>query len=513
MQAIYFSRYSRWQVVGMIVYVLLMTSVLSIFLSGWAYDDPFITYRYAENLANGRGFVYNPGERILSTTTPLFTLVLVPLAFLGAHLPAYANLFGIFCLALGGLSLWDLSYSWKSPSVGWAGLIFYPTFPLLLITVGSETPIYLALCLATVAFYARGRYTLTAVSAGLATWARPDGALVAVVLGLDYLIRQRKPILWKTVAIYLAILLGWGIFAWAYFGSPVPVTLAAKQHQGIMAISQQFFAGFFTILGWYASWPYVVESALAVAGIVFALWKGRAWILFWLWSVLYFASYSILGVSSYFWYYTPLVPGFVVAVGLGIEAVSHLPPAFSRLFAEISKQTSDLSSQPSTVRKKSSGINGQWSGNSRLPSVLGVVLLGFLLIAQGWDVLTTKLDKDNRYAIYRAVGEWLNTNTIPEERVGALEVGIIGYFAQRPMVDFAGLIQPKIAQQLTSQTDYEDAAIWAVESYRPDYLVLHEGLFADLEEGYVKQSCVQVKTFPGSEYGYGYDLVVYHCSK
>ncbi len=32
----------------------------------WAYDDPFITFRYARNLRAGLGFVYNPGERVLS---------------------------------------------------------------------------------------------------------------------------------------------------------------------------------------------------------------------------------------------------------------------------------------------------------------------------------------------------------------------------------------------------------------------------------------------------------------
>lgn len=56
-------------VVGIISAVLLMT------FYRWAYDDPFISYRYAENLTRGLGFVYNPGERILSTTTPLFTFL------------------------------------------------------------------------------------------------------------------------------------------------------------------------------------------------------------------------------------------------------------------------------------------------------------------------------------------------------------------------------------------------------------------------------------------------------
>ena len=37
-------------------------------------DDAYITYRYARNLATGRGFVYNPGEAVMGTTAPLSTI-------------------------------------------------------------------------------------------------------------------------------------------------------------------------------------------------------------------------------------------------------------------------------------------------------------------------------------------------------------------------------------------------------------------------------------------------------
>src|SRR5438105_15675116 len=39
-------------------------------------DDAFITFRYSRNILEGQGFVYNPGTRVLGTTTPLFTLVM-----------------------------------------------------------------------------------------------------------------------------------------------------------------------------------------------------------------------------------------------------------------------------------------------------------------------------------------------------------------------------------------------------------------------------------------------------
>ena len=154
-------------VASTVSYVILVTDqrMNSFYLSfsHWAYDDPFITYRYAQNLAGGHGFVYNLEERVLSTTTPFLTVSLALLSNIWSEIPRLARLISAFSIALGGLFLWDLGQSWKTPLVGWTGLLLYPTFPLLLSTTGSETPLYLALCLGAFAFYARRRLTYVAV--------------------------------------------------------------------------------------------------------------------------------------------------------------------------------------------------------------------------------------------------------------------------------------------------------------------------------------------------------------
>jgi hypothetical protein len=62
----------KW--LAVVTYLGLVTILLYAFLAEWAYDDPFITYRYARSLAQGDGFVYNPAEQIQSTTTPLLAL-------------------------------------------------------------------------------------------------------------------------------------------------------------------------------------------------------------------------------------------------------------------------------------------------------------------------------------------------------------------------------------------------------------------------------------------------------
>src|SRR5260370_7749062 len=40
------------------------------------FDDAYITFRYAANLARGLGLVFNPSEHVLGTTSPLFTVIL-----------------------------------------------------------------------------------------------------------------------------------------------------------------------------------------------------------------------------------------------------------------------------------------------------------------------------------------------------------------------------------------------------------------------------------------------------
>src|SRR5262245_28501890 len=43
---------------------------------GSAMDDFFITYRYADNLGDGKGFVFNPGERVFGLTEPAYGFLL-----------------------------------------------------------------------------------------------------------------------------------------------------------------------------------------------------------------------------------------------------------------------------------------------------------------------------------------------------------------------------------------------------------------------------------------------------
>jgi hypothetical protein len=461
-----------------ILYTLVVITINFLLLRQWSYDDPFITYRYADNLHHNLGFVYNPGERVLSTTTPLYALLLAALSYLWSNLPRLSNFISAVSVALSGLFLFQLGRRWEAPVAGIAGAVLLPFFPLLLSTFGAETCFYVMLTLAAFLLYASDKPVWAMVPAALATLTRSDGVLVAGVLGLATLVRERR-FPWRMALLYAVLIAPWYLFSWFYFGSPFPVTLAAKQSQASMAISEGFARGFLTtVLRPYSRKPlYWLHGGFFLLGVGYAVAKRRRWLSLLGWGFLYFLGYTVLGVSRYFWYYAPLIPVIIAVTGLGVQWL------YDRLSA--------------TWR-------GRWQRGG-----LVIVLLILMLWPQTQGVQWLSTHNDNRFRIYRDVGMWLNENTSPEASVGTLEVGIIGYYARRRMIGFAGLLQPDVASQMQYGSTYQDTARWAIEEYAPDYLVLGAGWFPGLIDGMISEYCEVNETF--SESDYVGTLLVYKC--
>jgi hypothetical protein len=459
-----------------LVWSLLTMLVLSALFHWRGFDDPYITFRYAENIASGHGFVYNAGERVLSTTAPLYALLLALAALAGLDVPTTANVLGCVALGAGGFALWKLGQVWQTPLAGAAGLLLYPTFPLLTLTLGAEIPLVIAFILFGLLAYAHQRLFWTAVLLALATLVRADSVLAVAVVGGAVLLARQQPFPWRAVVLGAALLLPWFAFAWGYFGAPLPVTMAAKRVQGLMPASTPFFEGLLQLWFWQQS-LYALYLVLALAGMGYALLRRRGWLLLLAWSLLYLVAYSVLRVPDYPWYYGPLVPGLVVLVGLGVAALGWQARRLVR--------------------------HAPWS------SRVGVAVLLLLFLAQAADLAVYRAVPDPRLALYREVGEWLAANTAPDASVGALEVGILGYYAQRRMIDFAGLIQPETTERLAHSQTFADTVVWATSHFQPDYLVLQESLVPLLDEEGLLAPCEVVQTFEDDIYAER--LQVYAC--
>lgn len=470
--------------------VIVEAVLLALVFRGHGYDDPYITYRYAHNIANGLGFVYNPGDQTLSTTTPLYAILLAGMSLSGVSMPLLSNLLGCVGLAVSGVTFWRLGVLWNSPVVGLVGALLYPPFPLLITTLGSEMILTITLVLVGFLACAEQRYYLAAVLFAIATLTRADSLIAVGVAGV-FVLHQHQfrwaQLPWRSGLLFILLLLPWCLFAWFYFGSPLPVTLAAKQRQGLMLISQSFIAGLSDQFWLYWSEPfYRLHIALAGGGLIWLVLRLHYWLLLVGWSMLYAIAYSLLGVTSYFWYYAPLVVGFITLVGLGVETLVKMLGYILR-----HQYTAQL------VRR--------WQIAA---TALTVVLL---LIPQIISLAAIAHHGDPRLPVYRAAGEWLRQTTPPQTRVATLEVGIIGYYAQRPMIDFAGLLQPQIAHQITIQSTYEDTAGWALYHFQPDYILLQTGLFPGFtQDSMFRQSCQPIEEFVFADARP--PLIIYHCT-
>jgi hypothetical protein len=521
---------NRWSRLSIAVVMVLLGAIalgLGASLYTLAVDDAYITFRYAHNLATGQGFAYNAGRPVLSTTAPLYALFLSFTILFYSNIPILANVFSAAFLLIGALLLFRLGYAEKEPWAGALAALLFVTFPLLWLSLGLETAAFLALALAAVLVYSRGRLLWTGALLALAVLTRGDGLILVSVLAADWLLRWLRaghPISRQisgtndsqarsghsfrdglgALGIFVAVLLPAGIWLALRFGSPLPATLRAKVAQAELGVT-----GFYAYTTYLQGLAILARARLAqsplyllflpalVAGLVAMLRRGRWVRLLLAWALAHLAGYTLLGVTPYVWYYAPLVPGLVATSALGIVEAGRALLRF----------------KPSR----------QDQGRAAVYALAGVWALLLLITLLGSDRAmeraldgpvpppedpVSKVLPEAKVGVYRQAGEWLRDNTPADTVVGVTEVGIMGYFAERTMVDFLGLLEPDVAEALARGDLY-----WALLRYQPDYLALTavSPLYAyDLRaDPWFQAAYEPVQTFSDTRF-WGSPLTVYH---
>jgi hypothetical protein len=499
-----------------------------------AVDDAHITYRFAHNLSTGQGFAYNPGRPVLSTTSPLYALVLAAAARLGPDIPALANALSALCLGMAALLVFLLGRREGAPASAALAALLLISSPLLWLSLGLETALFLALSLAAIVTYRRGRLYATAVLLALATLTRGDGLILAGVLGADYLLRRllgrpapassawQGP--WRALGaagLYLALMAPLLVWLTWQFGSPLPATLAAKRAQARLGVTGFYAHTTYLEGAWillrarFAQSPlyllFVPALLAGLASLKRAPWAG----LVAAWGMAHLAGYTLLGVTPYYWYYAPLVPAAACLSAVGVERSARWVRAWLG--------AASRHSAPHGPGSRRGGVT--WV--ARVAGLLSLVLVAVwalslvasLLVSDAAAVRalkgpvpppedpTSKVLPEAKVDVYRQAGDWLRDHTAAGALVGVTEVGVLGYYAERPMVDFLGLLEVDVAQALARGDLY-----WALVSYQPDYLALTaiSPLYAyDLRaDPWFQAAYVPVQTFEDARF-WGSPLTVY----
>ncbi len=444
---------------GLAVALALVTALMWP-VRGYLTDDTFIHLQYARNVAAGHGFVFNRGEHVYGSTSPLWVALLADGIWLGFDGIRVARVLGLVSTIASVLLFFKLMRrTLRMPelralaTITWAGQAWMARWSLS----GMETPLVVALVLAGFVAFTDGkqwgsRPVRTGAFWALAALTRPEGVVLLVLWGVFLVIdTDSREGIRRLVAGALpsvGIYGGWLLFSRLYFGTFWPNTLAAKTAGSVGLFA--FWDAFRRQVQVVAATDAVLAGALAGA-LLFGgprMWPRRRQaqrLLPWVWILALPTLYVMRGVPVLSRYLVPLLP---VLAWLAWRAVERW-----------------------------------WAGEDPAPelrpgaTVLGLGLAGLALVQNLlWYQYMVKPQVHTFTAGLKQSlipwGEWFAKNTTPEASIAAPDIGALGYYSQRRVVDLAGLVTPSMVPLLQKELPEDVVANFSFGRVaRPEFLV------------------------------------------
>lgn len=448
--------------IAFILLLVLTHTVLSVMSSRQTNDDAFISFRYARNLAEGNGLVFNPGERVEGYTNFLWVMILSVFIPFFDPVPV-SKILGVACNAALIVSI-GLFCRRHLGKLAWIPPLYVALDPAVIRwgTRGLETSLFTLLLWLAVAIAVSENFSDAAAGgiAAAATLARPEGFLAAVVIfiarTLEFPIQRAvKPsnirTMMRSVCRHAGYWLGYGVLivpylAWkmVYYGNVLPNTFYAKTGGGIFKIWRGI-----AYLTQGGSWPELILAAGLVAGLF--LQRTTAAV----------RTVSMVGLT--FVLYTVWVGGD----SLGPDR--FLAPIVPLLIVPAVAVTRHLMDTP---------------GHRTRRHVAGILLAGILI---GNTLPLRSMVRPD--AVYSAaeeaahprtrLGKCLAEHANPGDTVATSLIGRTPYYSRLRTLDVFGLIDPHIARQTkhgagAGAAGHEKTDIAYILSRRPDWIIANE---------------------------------------
>jgi hypothetical protein len=465
-------------------------------------DDAYITFRYARNLTGGMGLVYNSGEAVLGTTSPLYALTLAASSFLGGGTQAPFPIIAWLINALAdGITCWLIiriatRLGYRNAGLATAAVWAIAPWSVTFAIGGMETSFLIALMTATLYMVVSSRPIQAALLASLCILARPDALLLVGLLVVE---RTRRALPegsfnrklervgpWEIVAFASPLLL-WTVFAQITYGSPFPHSITAKVaayaipgEAGLVRLMQHYatpFVAHETLGIWWIGAGLVLFPALYTSGSIASIRQRRStWPMF-LYPWVYFAVFAIANPLIFRWYLVPPLPMYFLGIFIGIESLANaarkpvLTAGFTLVFLLFSLNAWTL--RPD-------------HGPNRPAPEMAYIRLELL---------------------YEQASSRLRDDLEPGQTVAAGDIGTIGYYSNARILDTVGLISPEATTYypLPEQAYVINYAISAqlINDLRPDHLVMLEvyGRQTLLRDSHFLDSYTLVEEIPTDMYG------------
>ena len=449
-----------WLVVAAVALVMVLFVGLSAVQGGPGFplDDGWIHQTYARNFARNGRLEFIPGVVSAGSTSPLWTLLLAVGYVLRLPYLLWAYLLGglsLLWLALASMHLWQLLWpAWKEKS--WLpGIVIALAWPLVWAAAsGMETVLFAALGLQIIVIYTQvalktdtesapslKRIALLGILSGLLILVRPDGLVLLLLVAIGLLL---LPGSWVTRLQMLSV---YGVtavmpllpnFAFNLYTSGFiwPNTFYAKQTEYQVLLAEPIWSRAIRLL--YFSVGGAEQGWQGISGVQLLLLPGLL-------------LSGVLAVKND-WLRKGLLNTLPLlwAGGHVVLYAWRLPVTYQHgryLFAAI----------PIWIVYGLAGWLGifDWIGNGRLGRVgKQVAVITFILLLLFFMVLGAQTYATDVAFIEGEMvdmAHWLAENTPPDALIASHDIGAIGYFAERPLLDLAGLVSPEVIPFLTDE--------------------------------------------------------------
>ena len=434
------ARRSTWQEAVVVAAAAAGAAALALHLR-MLFDDSFIAFRYADNLARGRGLVFNPGERVEGYTCLFWVLLLAAVARAGLDVVAWSHVLGALAAAATVLATAGLAWRVTPPSPRWAhlvGPILVAAHPAFALWGGSgmETTLFTLLVTgATLAWVRQPGGATSGVLLALGAMTRPEGVLWGAAFAVDQLRHGLRRWAWLVAAAVLVVpQLFWRL---AYYGYPVPNTFYAKVGGGLAAVG----SGLDYLAAFLGPGGGAVLGALAALGIAADREHRALWL-------------TLVG----------LVGAYVVWVGGDVFPMHRfLVPVL-----------------PVLAALAAAGVAAGWERLGARTASMAVAFVGvglvFLYARELERAEFTAAASTRLCTVARGVAGYLARETRPEEPIAAMGVGVLAYYGDRPVVDMLGLTDVHIAHRDVPM----GTGVRGHEKYDADYVLSRRPAFVVL---------------------------------
>ena len=440
---------------------------------GFPLDDSWIHQTYAKGIAQTGSWVYGLNGRSAGSTSPLWTLFLVP-----GHLLSSSNPFGwtftitwLFSAALLLLSTVLLNRL-VDHNLGLTA-IFGAALSMewhLLWAVGSGMEILLLGAGFIAILYLlkyKTHYALIGLLTGSLVFVRLEGiSILGPVLLLMVLDLKQKKIKTKDVLLFMLLLvipiLLYGWHNYHLSGSIFPNTLAAKSTEYASLTSTPLLLRYIKLFSVLLIGP----SAFLLPGFIYAVWHAwkskDAWlmaVMIWLLGFVLLYAVRLPVTYQHGRYLVPALPVYMLLGYLGTVELLRIMHTKTR-------------------------------------RLLGVFLYGSLLITSVifylQAVTTYREDVNTINALMVEPAVWIDQHTEPGARVAAHDIGAIGYFSNRRIIDLGGLIDPAVTSFILDEAALSDY----IRESKANYLVILSDWYRELNTAgdLVKQYSVRTRS-------------------